>query len=434
MKHFARKLLTQVGSLTIGAGLIAANGTYMFTKNIPVITHAAPVPSVESSSYTENLTTYADNDRTEQLSVLTMNAVELPKPSEYSKASISDYQMLLKIDRVKVMGVKGASKAVEAYTLDTTKIYDPQPEPMNFKETRSVENEYFTVDDIISGNRVTMNAHELLCQAVFNEIGGDWDADAVKAQVVACYSYLRFNDSIGLVPTVGLKSNYPKRIEKCVSQVEGQAVYYDKKIINAVYSASTAGYSIESERIWEVYYPYLRAVVSEYDYEDPNYGLEYEFTEQEVRSLLEQFCSITLSDDMDKWFEMDDIYSGMYVGYVNIDGQKRITARNMQEIFGLKSQSFTVEHNDGTFLFKSFGWGHGVGMSQWGACYYAEHGYTYDQILRHYYLDTTIGLSTESRKAVKRGEALFSSTEEEEESVSEQSSSSEASESSVQDY
>lgn len=433
MKHFARKLLTQVGSLTIGAGLIAANGTYMFTKNIPAITHAAPVPSAESHSYTENVGSYAENDRTEQLSVLTMNAVELPKPSEYSKASISDYQMLLKIDRAKVKGVKGSSKAVEAYTLDTTKIYDPHPEPMNFKETRSVENEYFTVDDIISGNRVTMNAHELLCQAVFNEIGGDWDADAVKAQVVACYSYLRFNDSIGLVPTVGLKSNYPKRIEKCVSQVEGQAVYYDKKIINAVYSASTAGYSIESERIWEVYYPYLRAVVSEYDYEDPNYGLEYEFTEQEVRSLLEQFCSITLSDDIDKWFEMDDIYSGMYVGYVNIDGQKRITARNMQEIFGLKSQSFTVEHNDGTFLFKSFGWGHGVGMSQWGACYYAEHGYTYDQILRHYYLDTTIGLSTESRKAVKRGEALFYSPEEEE-SVSEQSSSSEASESSVQDY
>lgn len=433
MKHFARKLLTQVGSLTIGAGLIAANGTYMFTKNIPAITHAAPVPSSESHSYTENVGSYAVNDRTEQLSVLTMNAVELPKPSEYSKASISDYQMLLKIDRAKVKGVKGSSKAVEAYTLDTTKIYDPHPEPMNFKETRSVENEYFTVDDIISGNRVTMNAHELLCQAVFNEIGGDWDADAVKAQVVACYSYLRFNDSIGLVPTVGLKSNYPKRIEKCVSQVEGQAVYYDKKIINAVYSASTAGYSIESERIWEVYYPYLRAVVSEYDYEDPNYGLEYEFTEQEVRSLLEQFCSITLSDDIDKWFEMDDIYSGMYVGYVNIDGQKRITARNMQEIFGLKSQSFTVEHNDGTFLFKSFGWGHGVGMSQWGACYYAEHGYTYDQILRHYYLDTTIGLSTESRKAVKRGEALFYSPEEEE-SVSDQSSSSEASESSVQDY
>jgi stage II sporulation protein D len=276
---------------------------------------------------------------------------------------------------------------------------------LNFTETRSVADEYFTVDDIISGSRVTLNAHELLCEAVYSEIGSEWDEDAIKAQVVAAYSYLRFNDSIDRVPTVGLKQDYPEKIEKCVSAVEGQAVYYDNEIINAVYSASTAGYSIESERIWDVYYPYLRAVVSEFDNEDPNYGLEYEFTVDETRSILESTLGITLSDNTDNWFEMQDVYSGMYIGYVNIDGQTTVTGRNMEEMFGMQSQAFTVEISDGKVIFKSYGWGHGVGMSQWGACLYAKHGYTYDQILRHYYLNTTIGLSKESTKAVNRGKS-----------------------------
>ena len=55
------------------------------------------------------------------------------------------------------------------------------------------------------------------------------------------------------------------------------------------------------------------------------------------------------------------------------------------------------------FTFKSYGWGHGVGMSQWGACYYAEAGYTYDQILTHYYVNCYLGLSSVNDKAVKRG-------------------------------
>lgn len=408
IKHF----FNRVSSFTLGVGIIAANGVFMLTQKQPNITHAAPnLKSDETVTAAVKLDIFSDAfSNVENAAARTVTAMQLPEASKYKKAGLDDYRMLLKVDKKKTKSEteadkKSPSKTGAAYELDTTKIYDPQPEPMNFTDTRSVADEYFTVDDIISGSRVTLNAHELLCQAVYSEIGGEWDEDAIKAQVVAAYSYLRFNDSMGLTPTVGLKQNYPEKIERCVSAVEGQAVYYDGEIINAVYSASTAGYSIESERIWEVYYPYLRAVVSEYDNEDPNYGLEYEFTVDEVRSILESNCGITLSDDPDNWFEMLDVYSGMYIGYVDIDGQKTVTARTMQELFGLKSQAFTIEIGDGKIIFRSYGWGHGVGMSQWGACKYASHGYTYDQILRHYYLDTTIALSDESSKAVERGKA-----------------------------
>ena len=408
MKVIAKRITAQISSFVIGASAIAGYGAFVFTQNTPNITHVAPVYAQETAAVQASpqgmqklvsAVEYAEN-----MSARTVTALQLPKARKYKKAKLEDYRMLLKVDKKKSQAEKDAEKKFDAvYELDTTTIYDPHPDALNFTDTRSVKDEYYTVDDIISGNQVTLNAHELLCQAVYSEIGSDWDENAIKAQVVAAYSYLRFNDSIDRVPTVGLKQNYPEKIEKCVSAVEGQAVYYDGEIINAVYSASTAGYSIESERIWEVYYPYLRAVVSEYDNEDPNYGLEYKFTEDEVRSILQEKLGLTLSDNVKNWFSMEDIYSGKYIGYVNIDGQETITARTMQEIFDLKSQAFTVSYDNGEFLFKSFGWGHGVGMSQWGACLYAKHGWTYDQILRHYYLNTSLALSDENAKAVQRG-------------------------------
>ena len=50
-------------------------------------------------------------------------------------------------------------------------------------------------------------------------------------------------------------------------------------------------------------------------------------------------------------------------------------------------------------IFRTFGWGHGVGMSQWGAKGYADHGWSYDRILRHYYLDTELKLSESNAPA-----------------------------------
>ncbi|MCD8094654.1 MAG: SpoIID/LytB domain-containing protein [Ruminococcus sp.] len=404
MNIIAKKALTQTVSFVVGVGMIAANGTFMLTQNQPTITHADPIAEDEQESGEETtVKDFVSLSSAEKSAVNTISAADLPSGTDMTKASLSDYTMLLKAEKSDEASTDSDDTYDVVYALDSTEIYDPQPEAMNFTDTRSIANEYYTVYDIISGSTVTLNAYELICEMVYSEIGASWDEDAIKAQAVAAYSYVRFNDANGLSMTVGLKSGYPSKIEKCVSAVEGQAVFYDGKIINAVYSASTAGYTIESERIWDVYYPYLRAVVSEYDSEDPNYGIEYVYTTDEVRKLIEDEYSITLSDDLSNWFNFEAVYSGRYVSKVSIDGQVTLTGREMKTLFGLKSQAFTITFSDDgeTVTFKSYGWGHGVGMSQWGACYYAKHGYTYDQILRHYYLNTTIALSSENTSAVK---------------------------------
>ena len=59
----------------------------------------------------------------------------------------------------------------------------------------------------------------------------------------------------------------------------------------------------------------------------------------------------------------------------------------------MQSQAVRVDIDGDNVIFRTFGWGHGVGMSQWGCCGYANHGWSYDQILRHYYIGTELRLS-----------------------------------------
>lgn len=333
--------------------------------------------------------------------------------SNFKKAGIEEYDMTVQSELVNRQSAKviNAGEFVANLPGDNTSFQNPQPTALNYYATRNVAEEYYTVYDIISGSTVTMNGYELLCQIVNSEIGATWNEEAIKAQIVAAYSYLRFNDSIGLIATVGLNPDYPAKIQNCVNAVQGQCVFYNGSIINAVYSASSAGYSTESENVWGVYYPYLRAVVSEFDNEDPNYGVVVKYTQDEVKSIIEANTDIALSDNVQNWFKVDTMFSEKYVGKMTIDGRERciynganvrINGDMMRKMFGLKSNAFTISYKDGVFTITTYGYGHGVGMSQWGACLYANRGYTYDQILRHYYVDTTISVSNLNQKAVNR--------------------------------
>ncbi len=73
-----------------------------------------------------------------------------------------------------------------------------------------------------------------------------------------------------------------------------------------------------------------------------------------------------------------------------IIGEKTFKGTEIRTLFGLKSSTFTVKCADGNFVFTVSGYGHGVGMSQYGADYMARQGFTYEEILKHYYVGTEI--------------------------------------------
>lgn len=332
-------------------------------------------------------------------------AVTSVKPAEPDKASAGNKTEPEKQSDTAVVSALPITESFSvAFPVDAVKALDVTPARLAYTNTRSTVNEYYTVNDIRTGRKVTLNAHELVCRMVYSEIGASWNEEAIKAQAVAAYTNLRFNDALGKIPTVGMISSYPAKIENCVRAVEGQCVYYNGGIANAAYFASAAGYTADCYNVTGISYPYLKPVVSAYDSEDPNYGVVTRFTAAQVKAKLEAKLGFALSGDLKNWFRITEVHGGKYVKTLVIDGGKaKMSGEAARWLFGLKSAAFEITYSNGMFSFKTYGYGHGVGMPQWGAKLYGDHGYTYDQILRHYYVGTEVKVSEPSVKALRRG-------------------------------
>ncbi len=240
-----------------------------------------------------------------------------------------------------------------------------------------------------NGSTQTVNAYDLICQIVNNEISTSFSDEAIKAQAVAAYSYVKYHNVNGLTPSVLVKGNVPQRIKDLVSEVWGVCCYYNGNVAQTVYMASSSGYTTDAKNVWGSSVPYLKSVYCPFDaVSDPNYGYQMKVSEENMRTLVEDKLGITLSNNPYNWFTVTEIVDGNYVAKVNVDGQKIITGRSMRESilnYKLKSTAFEVSYSDGYFIFTTYGYGHGVGMSQNGANILAKQGYSYEQILKHYF-------------------------------------------------
>jgi len=257
--------------------------------------------------------------------------------------------------------------------------------PIDYAETLTV---------LANGSSVTLDAYTMVCKIVANEVSVNFNPEAIKAQAVAAYSYVKHNNLHGQYPSVLLANTVPDKIASCVSEVWGQACYYNGEIALACYSASSAGSTASSANVWGGNRPYLVSVDCPFDVEnDPNYGRTMQMTEDEVRGYLERSLGIILSDDPENWIVVSSKIDGNYVGTVTVDGMLTLTGRQLREqVFGyrIRSASFNVAYADGVFTFTTYGYGHGVGMSQNGANILANMGYDYISILKYYFTGITV--------------------------------------------
>lgn len=238
------------------------------------------------------------------------------------------------------------------------------------------------------------DAYELVCMIVSTEMSPSFSPEALKAQAVAAYSYVKYHNVKGLIPSVLVKRTIPEEVSAAVSSVWGKCCYYNGEVAQTVYSASSAGTTASAETVWGGYFPYLVSVPTPFDAEsDPNYGVIQTYTLDEIRIALEDYLGITLSDEPENWFAIDSRVDGYYVGNVIIDGRYIVTGRQIREgvlKYKLKSACFDISYEDGVFTFITYGYGHGVGMSQNGANILAKKGYTYEEILRFYFTGITV--------------------------------------------
>lgn len=283
------------------------------------------------------------------------------------------------------------------------------------KSSGKYSNETFTVNDLNSGNKVTMNGFDLVCQIVRNEVGAHYKSganagqtvfhkEAIKAYAVAAYTYLKYSVARGNVPSVGLNSDVSQALKSYVAEVDGQAIFYNNAYICAVYCASTGGSTLSSKYCWGTNTPYLTGVESKHDSQSKQYSSTKVLSQAEVKTIIEGNTNIRLSDKPENWFNIASVVDGNYVESLIIDGNStcqigdseyKINGSVFREkILGfsnIQSPAFTIQFKDGNFYFTSYGFGHGVGLPAEGAELYATiDKWNYKQILEHYYTGVVI--------------------------------------------
>lgn len=178
----------------------------------------------------------------------------------------------------------------------------------------------------------------------------------------------------------GKDYNWAKeKITKAVQATRGQIITFEGKPITAAFFSTSNGYTENSEEYWQNEFPYLRSVASPWDSASPRFTSEKIVTSQEFFQKL----GVKLPGDGTVG-EIISRTKGGRVATVKING-KMFTGREIREKLDLDSSDFQWKRSGGNVVIQTKGWGHGVGMSQWGANGMAKEGKSYQEIVKYYY-------------------------------------------------
>ncbi len=256
-----------------------------------------------------------------------------------------------------------------------------------------------------------MSAEDYLVGCISAQIPLDYEQEALNAQAAAAMTYgaRLMQEGGGDIPPGADLSDDPKIFqpyftpEKCLAvygtsyaeylpAIKAAAEYGTKHILTfknqpiyAVYHSVSAGKTRSALGVWGREFDYLQPVDSKWDKNYINYECRNEMTAEQVRLCLVKYKEgIETPADYGRWFSEFNADESGYVISAKI-GENLLSGGDMWRIFGLRSTAFTVEYQDGIFTFVTKGYGHGVGLSQYGANEMAKEGKTADEILNYYY-------------------------------------------------
>ncbi|MEH6938262.1 stage II sporulation protein D [Bacillus sp. JJ664] len=175
-----------------------------------------------------------------------------------------------------------------------------------------------------------------------------------------------------------------KKLEDAVKATEGQILTYDGQPITASFFSSSNGYTENSEEYWKNSLPYLKSVASPWDSVAPNYIAKKAFSVKEFETKLG--ISLTSKSSVGKVISRTKSNRVEQVAF----GKTILTGKEIREKLELRSTDFSWERKDDQIIITTKGYGHGVGMSQYGANEMAKQGKLYDEIVKYYYKDISI--------------------------------------------
>ena len=178
---------------------------------------------------------------------------------------------------------------------------------------------------------------------------------------------------------------YSEKIEAAVAGTDGLGILYEGQPIQAVFFSSAPGQTVDAVEVWGSDVAYLKSVSSPEGEEVPNYHSQAVFSADQVRqAVLATYPAADLSGDPSGWFGTPTTNEGGTVSSIPVGGVT-LTGSQVRTLFSLRSACFTVAWDGSNFTFSVTGYGHGVGMSQYGANAMARAGSTFREILTWYY-------------------------------------------------
>lgn len=184
---------------------------------------------------------------------------------------------------------------------------------------------------------------------------------------------------------------YGEKIAAAVADTDGTVILYEGQPIQAVFFSSSSGATEDAQAVWGSSLPYLASVDSPEGEEVPNYRSVVTLTAEEARALIRSaYPGADVSGTPDKWSSGVTYTASGRVAELEIGGVT-LSGGAARSLFSLRSACFQVETGEDSVTFSVTGYGHGVGMSQYGANAMAKAGSSWQEILNHYYTGVTLG-------------------------------------------
>jgi len=288
-----------------------------------------------------------------------------------------------------------------------------------FASSNISEPDLIKVYNLKTNEVIVIDFEEYLKGVVSSEMPAEFNEEALKAQAITARTYLLYRlkkypngqaehmdapvctgthcqvwsskDELIASHDDGWYEEYWSKIEEAVNSTRGQILTYEGKIIEPLFHSASGGRTENSEDVFSASVPYLRSVESAYESEAPKLHASIKITVSDFISKVESvYGDLDISqDNLDEKIQLGEVSEGGKIKTIIIDNTE-ITGREMRSLFNLNSTNFSFIQTGNEIEIVTTGYGHGVGMSQWGADGMADEGFNYKEILKHYYTDVEI--------------------------------------------
>ena len=309
------------------------------------------------------------------------------------------------------LGDAGAAQAPPLLPASPTPVIEPSPAPTPGKWDSAHTLRVLRKDGTVE----TLSMADYLWRVVAAEMPASFDEEALRAQTVCARTYSLWRQAAGSHEAEGADvcadstccqayispedaavrwaektGAWSARITGAVAATDGQVLTYEGALIQAVFFSSADGSTADAMEVWSRSVPYLVQVDSPEGDEVPNYRTTVILTAGQVREAAEDAgLECDLSGGPDQWFQNLKRTASGRVESVELGGVF-LSGGAVRRLFSLRSASFDLAEEDGVFTFSVTGYGHGVGLSQYGANAMARAGSGWREILAHYYPGTEL--------------------------------------------